>query len=332
MPHFRQKIEGGDFVPLQSSRAFTNRAMRFRQPKAIIPTNQRKGTTTIVEYIRSHLDKHNAETAEEVPQLTRAQLKKAKKANKGKFSMNSRYINQSENASKSGNMKRKVGEDYGDSDEENTESRAKRAKKEVNSPPTDQRNAPMPTPHGWRERNRSISHNDQLASQGFSDPEMAHWVPFSQADEDEKPLIPLFVSLECEELAAIQDATYTTPEIVLEARANGCTMLAEVEIRWYPEDVEREVDDRGREHEYVVIRGEFERCDLKDDNEHDDVPPPPTAPVIAQPLLPTPTQAPAPAPAAPQTTIQDEHTFFLGDEEGHLYENPWRHHYGPSGF
>lgn len=342
MPHSRQKTEGGTFVPLQSSRAFTNRAMRFRQPKAIIPTNLRKGTTAIAEYFRSHLEKHNAETAEEVPELTAAELKKAKKENKGKFSMNSRYFDENDNASKSGNTKRKWEDDSGDSAEENITSQAKRVKKEPDSPSSKRTYAPLPTPHGWSARNRSVSQD------GLSDPEMAHWVPYSEAEEREKPLVPLFVSLDCEELAAIQDASYNTPQIVLEAKGNGCTMLDEVEIRWYRDDVEREIDENGRGHPYVVMREEWESGkdkyqgnDKKDEDDcgsrgseasdpDHDVPLPPTASATAQP--PIPTHASARTPNPPPTSPQIDYSMGLDEAEAQLFENPWLHDYGPSGF
>lgn len=348
MPHFRQKTEGGVFVPLQSSRAFTNRAMRFRQPKAIIPKNPRKGTTTIAEYVRSHLEKHNAETAEEVPELTPAELKKAKRANKGKFSMNSRYYDEGDNASKSGHTKRKAEEESGDSGDENTNSRAKRVKTEPNSPPSSRKYAPLPTPHGRSARIRSVSQSGQSASQGLSDPEMALWVPYSEAEEREKPLVPLFVSLDCEELAVIQDASYTTPKIVLEAKANGCTMLNEVEIRWYRDDVEREVDEDGIEHPYVVMREEWEsgKKDRQGDNGKDDddggsmapndldrddnVPHLLTVSETAQP--PIFTQDLARASAAPPTSPLIYYTLGLDDAEPQLYENLWLYDYGPSGF
>jgi len=249
MPHFRQKTEGREFVPLQSSRAFTNRAMRFRQPKAIIPTNKRKGTGAIAQYIQSHLEKHSAKTAEEVPELTQAELKKAKLKNIGKFSMNSRYV-----------TKRKR-EDAGSevSDFENPSPRAKKVKKEHGSSPSSPSShlifAPLPTPHDRSARIPYASQRDRPGSEGLTDPEMAAFVPYSE--DDDMTLVPLFVSLSCEELAAIQDATYTTPMIVLQAKASGCTMLGEVDVRWYDEQVEREIDEEGKEHPNVVMREEW---------------------------------------------------------------------------
>ncbi len=56
---------------------------------------------------------------------------------------------------------------------------------------------------------------------------------------------------DCEELAAIQN------DIVLETRAYGCTMLGGVEVRWYTEDFEWEVDNNGMVHPFVVMREEW---------------------------------------------------------------------------
>jgi len=346
MPHFRQKTEGGVFVPLQSTRAFTNRAMRFRQPKAIIPTNQRKGTNAMTEYFRSHLEKHQAETAEEVPELTPAELQRAKIANRGKFSMNSRYVDENYNASKSVNTKRKAEDDSADSGDDDMDIRTKRVKKEPQSPPSHQIYAPMPTPHGWSARNRTVSERGQSLSQDLPDPEMAVWIPWLEAEESDRPLIPLFLSLDCEELAAIQDASYITPQIVLEAKAIGCTMLGEVEIGWFRDDVEREIDENGIRHPYVVMREEWKRkklqtADKKDDDDCGSMGPnasdgdpdsahSPTASEIAPSHIPTQPQTSAPvvAPTSPQA----DYTLGIDDAEAHLFEHPWLHRYGPSGF
>ncbi len=223
---------------------------------------------------------------------------------KGKFSTNSRYFDEGDNASKSGTTNRKAEEESRDSSDEITNSRAKSLKTEPNSPPSSRKFALRPSPHGWSARIRGVSQSGQSASQDLSDPEMALWVPYSEAEEREKPLVPLFVSLGCEELAAIQDASHTTPKIVLEAKANGCTMLKEVEIRWYRDDVEREIDEDGIEHPYVVMREEWKsgKKDRQGDNgkddddggsmapneleRNDDVPHLPTASETAQPRIP----------------------------------------------
>lgn len=89
-------------------------------------------------------------------------------------------------------------------------------------------------------------------------PPGAAWVSFRDDEEDEVILIPFFVNIDCEQLAAIQDSRYTTPHIVVEAKANGYRMLDEVEVRWYREDVEREIDETGIEHRCVVMREGWE--------------------------------------------------------------------------
>lgn len=329
-------------MALQSSRAFTNRTMRFRQPKAIIPINKRKGTKEIVESFKEYMDKHKAKSAEGVPELTAFDLRQAKKYNKGKFDMNSRYHNGAGRAElRSSKSKRKADdEEFVTSKEDTNDRRAKRVKREprsISSSP--QFFAAMPTPHDRTARIRDLPQSGQPGSEGLSDPELAAWIPFRDEEEDETILIPLFVSLDCEHLAAIQDSRYTTPQLVIEAKARGCRMLDEVEVRWYREDIEKEIDEDGIEHPYVVMRENWELGQKAlcangsvgpGNNEGTAVPRLATALEIAQRRLDEQVTAVATTSSSPTRSIPQYYNLWEDDEEAKRYDRSFLQH-GPYG-
>lgn len=90
MPHTREKK--GQVLPLQTPQAFTNRAHRFRVPNQIPASNPKNGSETYKKGILKNLAKKQITTTEGLSALDPEQVENVRKANKGKFKKNSRYV------------------------------------------------------------------------------------------------------------------------------------------------------------------------------------------------------------------------------------------------
>ena len=90
MPHTRKK--NGQVLPLQTSQAFTNRALRLRIPNQMPTARPKNGSAAYKKEILKNLAEKNAKTTEDLPTLKQSQIAKARKANEGKFDDNSRYV------------------------------------------------------------------------------------------------------------------------------------------------------------------------------------------------------------------------------------------------
>lgn len=404
MPHVRRSKTGSP-LKLQSNAAFTNRAMRFRLPRRIIPLKKRKGTQVIADYLLESMKKANAISAEGLPDLTKDEVLKARKKNRGQFRNNSCYIyeedKEKERRFKSGNAKRKLEDTDYDSDVNGPASSGKRPRIQPKiEPRSDSTHLSSLSPYrsSWDETGpsqtikQSLEDDDNIAYGPPSPPpsssdsehsrEGTHIASDSHtlvndsdydADsnsssiddhgENNDHLVPLFVSTSDEELAAIQDLSYTTPQIVLRAKAEGCTMLGDVDVAWYPDNTAREVDENGVLHENVVHRllsdtgvdvdtriwtsnygspaGQdgygnpaIDQDDDSMDNEEHEYPPPPYSSMLSETRAENLSHPMAAFPE--QTALDDEENdppkYEQFYDEPDYYEEPWRTHFGPSGF
>ena len=79
------------------------------------------------------------------------------------------------------------------------------------------------------------------------------------SEEGSTHLVPLFVSLENEQEAGIQAPPgEDNPRSVLQAIAAGSSLFGMIDIRYYPEDIARQVDEHGMIHDAVVDRGLYQ--------------------------------------------------------------------------
>ena len=90
MPHTREIR--GEIRELQTPQAFTNRAYRFRIPNQIPTANPKNGSAAFKEEILKNLAEKGASSTEDLSLLDNDQVANIRKANKGKFMGNSRYI------------------------------------------------------------------------------------------------------------------------------------------------------------------------------------------------------------------------------------------------
>lgn len=236
----RTRKSKGRVLPLQTPQAFTNRAYRLRLPNQIPASHPKNGSKAIKAEIVKNLAKGSLKTTEALSILDQDQIDRIRRANKGKFKENSRYI---VNKNQAPTM---CPEDI-DFESEEAMPKAKRPCIRPHQTLEGEVQGPKDTALG------SIYDDNKDAEWDFYDeitgtsPATDHHeqvnIPSNiggsmsiQAQED---LVPLFATIEDQGLALIMDKTFASPGVVIQARRNGNQQTRQIGVYWYSPGIPR---------------------------------------------------------------------------------------------
>lgn len=239
-------------MPLQTPQAFTNRAYRFRIPNQIPASNPKNGSRTYKEGILKNIAGKSATTTEALSTLDRAQVDQLRRANKGKFNENSRYVINGDGESTeppSRSKKRKV---HGNDD---TESESGQEAKRPCTRTHQDLGAETP-PEFANEYNVEDAYQygqgyyeDSTYTDGACGDQGEVGTPMEDQNEAED-LVPLFLTT-YDRLLALTEG-FTTPEAVVYARENGYQQTLAFSVYWYRQSIPRHVEPEGNVVEDVV--------------------------------------------------------------------------------
>ena len=246
MPHTRENK--GRVLPLQTPQAFTNRAYRFRVPNQIPAAKPKNGSKTYRNGILKSLAQNQASTTEGLSTLNQDQIKKVKKANKGKFKANSRYVVGKDGSTDAPLPKKRVHQD--DGHESSPEQRAPNPKRRCTQTPQ-HLGAEMQSPNdvtpGY------IHHDNRDASWHLYDEPTGDFAPWDDQQRGGFPmtsaapwenqgqgnLVPLFATIEDQGLALVEDESFTSPAAVIQARRNGNQQTWQINVFYYSPNIPR---------------------------------------------------------------------------------------------
>ena len=265
MPHTREK--NGQVLPLQTSQAFTNRALRLRIPNQMPTARPKNGSAAYKKEILKNLARRNAKTTEDLPTLKQHQIAKARRANEGKFDENSRYVVKKKEGSTEmpppSSRKRKANHDDDTEPEELLE--APEVKKQRTN--QSQTGIKTPSPNDLTLGSLSADVDADAYWEGanvYNAPPNSATVVNEQAqqlgpttstsesqDHYENGLVLLFSTIVDRQHALAVDRTFTSPAAVKRAREEGF-QLDFINVDWYRSDVPRYVNEDGSIVEGVV--------------------------------------------------------------------------------
>ena len=277
MPHTREK--NGQVLPLQTSQAFTNRALRLRIPNQMPTARPKNGSAAYKKEILKNLAKKNAKTTEDLPKLKQHQIAKARKENEGKFDENSRYV-----------VKKKEGS----TEMPPPPSRKRKAIHDNDTEPEE----PLELPEAKRQRTQTPYYmgvetlgpnNMTLGSLSDDVDADAYWeganvynAPPNTAtlgneqsqqlgsasqfqDHYENGLVLLFSTITDREIALAEDARFTSPATVKMAREQGFQVNL-VNVDWFRPSTPRHMNEDGSvvegvahidAYDQIVLPGNF---------------------------------------------------------------------------
>lgn len=251
MPH--ERVKKGEWKPLQTPQAFTNRAYRLRVPNQIPATKPKKGSGTYKASILKNLAKQNAKTTETLSTLSSAQIKKVRKENSGKFVDNSRYVIKSDDHPKSPPASKKRSRSGDDDTQFESEQRVKRPCTQASQSPT--------VGLGYNVDEDAYGEDaniyDQLTDTAEQWLEVAHEnLPTNTMeafeDQNQEDLVPLFATIDDQGLALVENPDWTTAGAVILARREGNQQTRQIDVYWYSASVPRHVGPDGNIVEDVV--------------------------------------------------------------------------------
>lgn len=303
MPHIRKKK--GAVLPLQTPQAFTNRAYRFRVPNQIPTSNPKNGSKTYKESILKSLDKKGAKTTEGLPTLNLDEVDKVRRANKGKFKGNSRYV---------------VNKDLDQETPETTPPSTKRKAHRDDDTPSEPEHDPpkakrpcartlqslgveVPSPNDlipesiYDDTNRDANVD---GAELFDEPtdtaglwnDREQWgnpidttAPWD--DQNAEDLVPLFANIDDKEFALVEDANFTSAYAVIQARKSGNQQTGQIGVCWYKQSTPRHMGADGNMVEDVVDSAYWHQIEAEEPFPYDiqpasqvdstnDIPPPST--------------------------------------------------------
>ena len=237
-----------------------------------MPTAKPKnGSAAYKKEILKNLAKKNAQTTEDLPTLSQPQIAKARRANKGNFAGNSRYVVKKDDGSTGmpppSSRKRKVNRDDTTEPEEYLE--APEAKRQRTQPPYQM---------GVGKASGAIGDDvDADADTDWEGADLYNAPPNSAAlvndqsqllgpaqatgqfqDHYENGLVLLFSTIVDREYALAVDKTFTTAAAVKRAQADGF-QLEWINVEWYRPNVPRYVNPDGSVVESVVHMDAFDQ-------------------------------------------------------------------------
>ena len=263
MPHHRLMAQGG-YKSLPNRSAFTNRTGRFRMKGHITPNKKRRGSEANFKRIQKALEHAGVKSAESLPLLKTGQVRKYQRKSRANSARNlhsvpsAATISSQTSLSKKGKRKREDVDDSHLAPSDPTLSK-KRSRIRLTLAPR--------SPSSSSSTSDSVDPIINSASVSFTGQEQrtaqspfvasSESVKDSSGDTEETPtrLIPLFVSLENEEEAGIQAPPGEhSPRQVLRAIAAGNSLFDNIDIRYFPEGIARQIDQDGIPHDDVVDR------------------------------------------------------------------------------
>ncbi len=272
MPHTREKK--GQVLPLQTPQAFTNRAHRFRVPNQIPASNPKNGSATYKKGILKNLAKKQLSTTEGLSALDPEQVETVRKANKGKFRENSRYvIKKDEDPAETPvpSKKRKVHcDDDAESIPEQEEPKAKRPRTQMGQ--NIEVEAPNFTPgfiydNAGEDANLGSAgfYSEPTATPGTWDYQQQEPSPTDTANlreyQSQENFVLLFATIDDVGLALVEDPSFTSPDAVIWARRNGNQQTRQIDVHWYRESTPRYVGPDGVMREDVVAHGLWQQAE-----------------------------------------------------------------------
>ena len=255
-------------LPLQTPQAFTNRAHRFRVPNQIPASNPKNGSGTYKKGILKNLAKKKMTTTEGLSTLDPEQVENVRKANKGKFKENSRYVvKKAEDSAEAPvpSKKRKIHrDDDAESEPEQEEPKAKRSRTQMEH--NLEAEAPNFAPgfiydDAGQDANLGSAgfYSEPTATPGIWDYQGQEPSPtdtaISREYQSEENLVLLFATIDDLGLALVEDPSFTSPDAVIWARRNGNQQTRQIEVHWYRESTPRYVGPDGIMMEGVVASG-----------------------------------------------------------------------------
>lgn len=252
LPHTR--MHKGKVLPLQTPQAFTNRTYRLRRANQIPASKMKNGSATYKTDILKNLAEMGARTTEALPILNPNQIEEARKANKGKFKRNSRYVVKNEGSGGSPPPPRKRKARYAEETDSELEQEKPKAKKPYVGAASAVAggltpgqfyentventgfngghyfNAPTDAPGPWHGQEQDV-YATETTNLG--------------AEESAEDLVPLFDTIGDQGLALLMDSTFTSPSAVIRARRHGHRNTDYVGVHYYTQRTPRYVDENG---------------------------------------------------------------------------------------
>lgn len=349
-------MKKGEWKPLQTPQAFTNRAYRLRVPNQIPATKPKKGSSTYKASILKNLAKQKAKTTETLSTLSSAQIKKVRKENKGKFLDNSRYLTNSDGHPKSPPASRKRSISGDDNTQSESEQRAKRPCKQVSQSMTVQSGYYVDAGAYGEDANIYDELTDtaeQWAEDAHND--LPTYTMDTLEDQNQEVLVPLFATIDDQGLALVENPDWTTAAAVVLARREGNQQTRQIDVYWYSTSVPRHVGPDGNTVEDVVdlhflnmhVAEEPIPGDTQHQSGHDDLSPNEYCdissaidPSFEDPISASSQGFPPQAVNNPQSTASSNSQtplsalFPIGryQTQSDSAEEVWRNQYGPAGF